>query len=225
MASVTCLMRGAVAVLIAFAPATSHAQSTGAQETVAPSPLDYWQPLIAEASRRFGIPEAWIRAVMRAESGGQTTLDGQPITSPAGAMGLMQVMPETYDALRQQYGLGGDPYDPRDNILAGTAYLRELYVRYGYPNLFAAYNAGPARFDAHLFGGQPLPDETLAYLAALGQPVFDPPRPSFASSATGLFFPLYSPLHTATDAALNPPTASSSGGLFVPLDPLPQHEP
>ncbi len=102
---------------------------------------------IDEASNRFSIPEVWIRAVMAAESGGQTVLDGRPITSSAGAMGLMQVMPETYAEMRLRYGLGADPYDPHDNILAGVAYLRAMYDRYGYPGIFAAYNAGPARFD------------------------------------------------------------------------------
>ncbi len=74
-------------------------------------PIDQWEPLIAEASRRFGIPAEWIRAVMRAESVGRTTLEGPPNTSPTGAMGLMQVMPDAYRNLRQALGLGGDPYD------------------------------------------------------------------------------------------------------------------
>lgn len=154
---------------------------------------------------------------MHAESDGRTMLDGQPITSPAGAMGLMQVMPETYNELRGEYGLGDNPYDPHDNVLAGTAYLRELYVRYGYPNLFAAYNAGPARLDAYLFNDQPLPDETLAYLAVLGQPDFDSQKPSSAPPVSGLFFAL----HVGTDTASGLSTAPSSNGLFVPLSTLP----
>ena len=64
--------------------------------------------------------------------------------SPKGAMGLMQIMPETYAALRARYALGANPYDPRDNILAGAAFLRELHDRYGTPGFLAAYNAGPA---------------------------------------------------------------------------------
>ncbi|HET6606197.1 MAG TPA: lytic transglycosylase domain-containing protein [Rhodopila sp.] len=191
----------------------SHAQSAVAQPMAAPSPLDRWHDLIAEASHRFGIPEAWIRAVMRAESGGQTVLDGRPITSRAGAMGLMQIMPDTWAELRTRYGLGNDPYDPHDNIFSGTAYLRELYVRYGYPNMFAAYNAGPARFDAHLFNGQPLPDETLAYLATLGQPTFEPVKSPQTQSGAHLFFSL----HGIANTASNPPAMSSSGGLFMPL--------
>jgi len=104
---------------------------------------------------------------MGQESGGHTTLHGKPITSSAGATGLMQVMPGTYADLRRRYSLGGDSYDPHDNILAGTAYLRQMYERYGYPSLFAAYNAGPARFDAYLFGRRRLPNETLHYVESI----------------------------------------------------------
>lgn len=129
-----------------------------------PSGVDQWQRIIEEAADRFGIPDAWIRGVMRAESGGRTQINGKPITSPKGAMGLMQVMPDTYRDLRVQYGLGADAYDPRDNILAGAAYLRQMYERYGYPSLFAAYNAGPKRLDDFLLRGRSLPRETLAYV-------------------------------------------------------------
>ena len=117
---------------------------------------------IAEASRRFGIPASWIRAAMQVESAG----DGRAL-SPAGAMGLMQIMPETWATLQPRYGLGADPYDARDNILAGAAYLRELHDRYGSPGFLAAYNAGSARYEAHLATRRPLPAETQAYLAVL----------------------------------------------------------
>jgi soluble lytic murein transglycosylase-like protein len=127
-------------------------------------PLDRWSAYIADASARFGIPENWIGRVMRAESGGRTRLDGHPIESSAGAMGLMQLMPGTWRDMRAANGLGADPHDPRDNILAGTAYLRALYDRFGYPGLFAAYNAGPARYAEHLATGRQLPRETIAYL-------------------------------------------------------------
>jgi soluble lytic murein transglycosylase-like protein len=137
----------------------------------AADPIDRWEPLIAEASLRFGIPAEWIRAVMRAESAGRTTLDRRPITSSAGAMGLMQVMPNTYRNMRQALGLGGNPYDPHDNIIAGTAFLAAMYNRFGYPGLFAAYNAGPERYDAWLRQGTPLPAETLAYLGAISSDV------------------------------------------------------
>jgi len=57
-----------------------------------------WQPETVATAHRFDIPAAWIAAVMRAESGGQATVDGEPIRSPAGAIGLVQVMPQTYAA-------------------------------------------------------------------------------------------------------------------------------
>jgi soluble lytic murein transglycosylase-like protein len=131
----------------------------------AADPVDRWADHIAEASARFGIPEPWIRRVMQAESGGRTTLAARPIVSHAGAQGLMQVMPDTWRDLRAAHGLGPNPHDPRDNILAGTAYLRAMYDRFGYPGLFAAYNAGPARYAEHLSRGRRLPSETVAYVA------------------------------------------------------------
>jgi len=127
---------------------------------------------IAEASARFAIPEHWIRAVMQAESAGDPGA-----VSRAGAMGLMQVMPGTWAVLRQDYGLGTDPFEPRDNILAGTAYLRAMLDRYGsVGGMLAAYNAGPGRYDAYLSEGRPLPAETRAYVAMLA-PRLDGPAP------------------------------------------------
>ena len=99
---------------------------------------------------------------MRAESAG----DARAVSS-AGAMGLMQIMPRTWADLRVRHRLGSDPYEPRDNILAGTAYLRELYDRYGSPGFLAAYNAGPGRYEERLATGRALPAETQAYVAAL----------------------------------------------------------
>lgn len=134
-------------------------------QTPAAARADLADPLaafVAEAAQRFGIPEAWIRAVMRAESGGDVRA-----VSRAGAMGLMQIMPETWAELRVRHRLGRDPFDPRDNILAGVAYLREMHDRYGSPGFLAAYNAGPGRYEAYLAGTRPLPAETRAYLAAL----------------------------------------------------------
>lgn len=128
------------------------------------SDVSKWRGEIAAASAQFRMPKAWIGAVMGAESGGHTTLNGRPITSSAGAMGLMQLMPGTYDDMRQRYGLGADPYNPHDNIIAGAAYLRQMYERYGYPHLFGAYNAGPGRFEAYLKTGKTLPLETRAYV-------------------------------------------------------------
>ncbi|MBV1691409.1 lytic transglycosylase domain-containing protein [Novosphingobium sp. G106] len=135
----------------------------GAEDNV--DAVTHWQPLIEEASRRFGIPAGWIARVMRAESAGRTTRDGRAIRSPAGAMGLMQLMPATWAEMRARLGLGSDPDEPRANILAGTLYLRLMHDRFGYPGLFGAYNAGPARYAAYLGGRQHLPGETRAYLA------------------------------------------------------------
>src|SRR5271154_6170003 len=128
-------------------------------------PEDPWGPYIEEASSRYDVPDVWIRAVMNVESRGQEYLNGQLVTSPVGAMGLMQVMPQTYDELRDQYRLSGDPYDPHDNILAGAAYMREMYEMYGSPGFLAAYNAGPRRLDDYLSNQRPLPDETRRYVA------------------------------------------------------------
>jgi soluble lytic murein transglycosylase-like protein len=124
-----------------------------------------WDPFVTEASKRFGVPISWVRAVMQIESGGRTMLaEGLPMTSTQGAMGLMQLMPETYEDMRRTYGLGHDPYDPHDNIIAGTAYLRFLRGKYGYPQMFAAYNDGPGNLEARLKSGHMLPMETQLYL-------------------------------------------------------------
>ena len=82
-------------------------------------------------------------------------------------MGLMQLMPGTWVELSVRYGLGLDPFDPRDNIFAGTAYLREMHDRFGSAGFLAAYHAGPSRYEQHLATGQPLPPDTVAYVAAV----------------------------------------------------------
>jgi soluble lytic murein transglycosylase-like protein len=133
-----------------------------------------WEPLILQASKKFKVPAEWIRAVMRQESGGRTMMIGNvPIVSGAGAMGIMQVMPGTYTEMAAQYGLGADPYDPQDNIFAGTAYLRWLHGKYGYPAMFAAYNDGPGNIEDHLYRGRPLPKETRGYIANIAKSLGD----------------------------------------------------
>jgi len=150
----------AVALFACAGSGVAVAQSTPVERPAAAHPHAVH---IAEASQRFGIPEHWIVAVLRAESAGDVRA-----VSSAGAMGLMQVMPDTWAGLRVRYGLGRDPYDPRHNILAGTAYLREMFDRYGnVAAMLAAYNAGPGRYDEHLATGRTLPAETRAYVAAL----------------------------------------------------------
>jgi hypothetical protein len=132
-------------------------------------PGDPWSPYIFEASRRFDVPDVWIREVMRVESAGyEFRATGELTTSPVGAMGLMQLMPETYDAMRIRDNLGTDAYEPHDNILAGTAYLREMYDAFGAPAFLAAYNAGPQRLQDYLVHNKPLPDETRRYVRLIG---------------------------------------------------------
>ena len=176
--------------------------------------VERWGPYIREASVRFGIPAAWVRRVMQAESGGRTRLGGRPITSPAGAMGLMQLMPGTWKAMRVQHGLGPDPHAPRDNILAGTAYLRAMYDRFGYPGLFAAYNAGPGRYAAHLASGGRLPAETVAYLAAVAGPApMRRPRLLLPGQPNAIF--------VAGALAGAAPASQDWSSLFVRLNALP----
>jgi hypothetical protein len=126
-------------------------------------PSDPWGPYITQASRRFDVPERWIREVMRQESGGRVSA-----TSRAGAMGLMQVMPGTYRELQGRFGLGPDPYHPWDSLMAGTAYLRQMYELYGNPAFLAAYNAGPRRLEDYLWGNRGLPNETRNYVSRIG---------------------------------------------------------
>lgn len=175
-------------------------------------PIDRWAAQIAEASSRFDIPDDWIRRVMRAESRGQTMLGGRPIVSRAGAMGLMQLMPGTWRDMRLALGLGDDPHNPRDNILAGAAYLRLMYDRFGYPGLFAAYNAGPARYAGFVDGARLLPAETRFYVAAVAPA--KPLRSAIAApSPTGLF----ALRANARPAAAARAPAVTPVGLFVAL--------
>jgi hypothetical protein len=144
------------------APVAIRAASASAQSAASPATATIGRH-VADAARRFAIPQAWIWAVMRAESNGDVHA-----ISPAGAMGLMQIMPATWATLRARYQLGSDPFDPRANIMTGAAYLREMHDRYGNATaMLAAYNAGPGRYDEYLSRGRPLPAETRAYLAKL----------------------------------------------------------
>ncbi|OAG75639.1 lytic transglycosylase [Acetobacter malorum] len=125
-------------------------------QTTRAAPFDAY---VSEAATRANIPSAWITAVMRAESTGDASA-----VSPKGAMGLMQIMPDTWRELRATLNLGADPYDPHDNIVAGAAYLRWLHDRYGDAGFLAAYNAGPGRYEELLRGSRALPDETRKYV-------------------------------------------------------------
>ena len=153
-------------VLCGWSMTAMAAETRGPQTP--PSSSDRYADFIAEAVERFDIPAAWIRAVMRAESDGDARS-----TSPKGAMGLMQIMPDTWTDLRTRHALGTDPYEPRDNIFAGAAYLREMHDRYGSPGFLAAYNAGPGRYDDYLATGRELPPETRSYVAMLAPLIGD----------------------------------------------------
>lgn len=155
-----------LAGLALLAPACPAAAQTAAP--VMPSGRTDIAGDVAEAAQRFDMPEGWIWSVIRAESGGR--IDA---VSPAGAQGLMQIMPGTWQSLRSRYALGRDPFDPRDNIMAGTAYLRELHDRYGAPGFLAAYNAGPGRYEDWRDRGRPLPAETRDYVARLAPALQD----------------------------------------------------
>lgn len=154
--------------LFGNAPAFGQAASEQAQ----PRSVDI-AGYVAEASQRFGLPESWIYAVMRTESAGRIGA-----VSSAGATGLMQLMPGTWTRQRARFGLGSDPFDPRDNIMAGTSYLREMYDSYGATGMLAAYNAGPGRYEDWRDRGRPLPTETRAYVAKIA------PQLQSASTAT-----------------------------------------
>lgn len=130
--------------------------------------MSNYDPIISSASRRFGVPEERIRAVMGVESGGQ-----QWARSPKGAAGLMQIMAPTYQDLAKRHGFGPDRFDPTNNIMAGTAYLGEMYDQFqNWDEATMAYNMGPGRAMRVRNGTATVPPETRAYLpkvnAALG---------------------------------------------------------
>lgn len=168
---------GVLAMLAACASKPQMSAQQEAQRYLAHASRDYappgpasdpWGPYIEKAAARFDVPERWVREVMRQESGGRLYRNGELVTSSAGAMGLMQVMPGTFDELRARYDLGDDPFHPLSNIMAGTAYIREMYDLYGSPGFLAAYNAGPGRLDDYLTRGRTLPLETRRYVASIG---------------------------------------------------------
>jgi hypothetical protein len=196
------LLAGCAGSRVAQGPSTGYYVSHAAGDYRAPgTPDDPWGPYINLAAQRFDVPQQWIRRVMQVESGGNEYLNGQLTVSPAGAMGLMQLEPETYREMAARYGLGSDPFNPYDNIMAGTAYIHEMYEIYGSPGFLAAYNAGPGRLDHYMNYNTPLPDETVNYVAMI------------APNIQG-----YYPQHRsqADQLALNTLPASEAPGLLPP---------
>ncbi|MGH7073418.1 MAG: lytic transglycosylase domain-containing protein [Stellaceae bacterium] len=205
----------AAVLLSACGPACSQ---TVVAASPSASPID--RPIatfVSQAAHRFGIPAAWVRAVIETESGGNVGA-----VSPKGAMGLMQIMPQTWTDLQSRYGFGTDPFDPHDNIMAGAAYLSELLDRYGQSGIFAAYNAGPERYQEHLTTGRPLPSETQAYVDTVAR-LLHGPVPTHrifavaaASSWTGA--PVF-PRHD--DGMSNEPSSPTRDPLNLPLFSVP----
>jgi soluble lytic murein transglycosylase len=113
-----------------------------------------FDPIISEASKKYGIEAPLIKAVIKAES----DFDPNAI-SHKGARGLMQIMPMNYRLLNVE-----NPFDPNQSIEGGARYLRDMLDRYnGSLNLsLAAYNAGPGAVDRH--GGVPPYPETTEYI-------------------------------------------------------------
>ena len=111
-----------------------------------------YEQLIRAAASTHGVPERLVRAVIQAESAYQSNA-----RSPKGAMGLMQLMPQTAAQYRAR-----NAYDPRTNIDAGVKYLRDLLDQFEVPLAIAAYNAGEAA--VRRFGDIPPFPETQAYV-------------------------------------------------------------
>lgn len=124
-------------VYIREAPRTRRVRRQNVRIRRAPWLYDRY---ISAAARKHGLSSSLIRAVIRAES------DFDPrAVSKAGACGLMQIMPGTAKDLGVV-----DPFDPRENILGGTRYLKELLTQFNgeLPLALAAYNAGPGKVQA-----------------------------------------------------------------------------
>jgi soluble lytic murein transglycosylase len=113
-----------------------------------------FDPIISEASKKYGIEAPLIKAVIKAES----DFDPNAISNK-GARGLMQIMPMNYRLLNVE-----NPFDPNQSIEGGARYLRDMLDRYnGSLHLsLAAYNAGPGAVDRH--GGVPPYPETTEYI-------------------------------------------------------------
>jgi hypothetical protein len=202
----------------------SSGGSANAQSIASPAPSprivqgDPFTGFVIEAAQRFDIPAAWIRAVMLVESN-----DDASAVSPKGAMGLMQIMPGTYQDMRLRYGLGADPFQPHDNITAGTEYLREMLDRYGMSGFLAAYNAGPQQYDEHLATGRALPAETILYVPRITPMLSDvQARGRLLAPSAPVDWrrsPLFAGQYTAAAADETSADSLQSGGNVAALSP------
>jgi len=137
-------------------PPVAPPQPAPAVKESAPVPVVNPSGMADAAADKYGLPRELVRDVMAAESGFQMNA-----LSPKGAIGLMQLMPETAQLL------GADPYDPAQNVDAGVRYLRDLLTRYDGAlwHALAAYNAGPGAVDK--YHSVPPYRETINYVARI----------------------------------------------------------
>ena len=119
----------------------------------APAPPVPYGDLIDRVAAEHGVPARLVKAVIEVESAYQ-----ERARSRKGAMGLMQLMPET-----ARYYAVDDPYEPRSNIEAGIKHLKSLLNRFDTPLALAAYNAG--ELAVRRFGGVPPYRETRDYVS------------------------------------------------------------
>ena len=121
-----------------FGPDTAHWLPRGPESLLDHIPGEDGLPVIGNTLEQLRDYPGFARRMVAKYGRGRTMLaENLPIVSSTGAMGIMQLMPATYAEMAVQYGLGADPHNSRDNILAGAAYLKWLKSKYGYPALFA----------------------------------------------------------------------------------------
>jgi len=137
--------------------------------------------LLQAAAGKYGLDPSLVVAVANQESGGNPNA-----VSPAGAQGVMQLMPAT----AQQFGVT-DPFDPAQNIDAGVRYLAQLMNQFGDPQLaLAAYNWGPG--NVAKYGTSNWPAETANYVSSIltkvgsaVSSVFSPSAPDATGDSSG----------------------------------------
>ena len=202
------LRRSMALVGLVLACASANAATAAPAPSASPGVSLQLGDIITAASKRFGVPAAWIQALIHVESSGTTGA-----VSQAGARGLMQLMPSTYAELRDKLSLGTDPFDPYNNVMAGAAYVRQLMDTFGAPGFLAAYNAGPGRYHQHVARGRPLPRETRAYVAKLSPAIAAVAAPTPMSLAATSSAPVPVPL------LVPPPAMQMAAAVTKPQTP------